>query len=202
MNGFDFDNTIYKGDSSFDFYFYCLRKRPKILLSLPYQSFSFLLYALRLINKTQFKECFYTYFKRLGDTDALAEGFWDKKFCRIKSFYLDLRCDDDVIISASPEFLLRIPCEKLGVGCLIASEVDKSTGKYAGLNCHGREKLRRFREKYGSERFERFYSDSLSDFPLAEIAERSFIVKGSDITDWQEYAAKHAKQAKRSKRKR
>ena len=30
MNVFDFDGTIYNGDSSKDFFFYCLKRYPKI----------------------------------------------------------------------------------------------------------------------------------------------------------------------------
>lgn len=33
MNIYDFDETIYDSDSTKDFYFYCLKKYPKILLS-------------------------------------------------------------------------------------------------------------------------------------------------------------------------
>ena len=31
MNVYDFDKTIYKGDSTLDFYFFCLRKKPIII---------------------------------------------------------------------------------------------------------------------------------------------------------------------------
>ena len=31
INGYDFDETIYDGDSSVDFYFFCLRKNKKVL---------------------------------------------------------------------------------------------------------------------------------------------------------------------------
>ena len=35
MNVYDFDNTIYKGDSTADFFIFCLRKHPKIVLVFP-----------------------------------------------------------------------------------------------------------------------------------------------------------------------
>ena len=31
MNVYDFDGTVYAGDSTVDFYFFCLRKQPGIL---------------------------------------------------------------------------------------------------------------------------------------------------------------------------
>ena len=35
INGYDFDETIYDGDSSVDFYFFCLGKNKKVLKQLP-----------------------------------------------------------------------------------------------------------------------------------------------------------------------
>ncbi len=45
------------------------------------------------------------------------------------------RKEDDVIISASPEFLLRPICNRLGIRHLIASRVDARSGAYDGQNC-------------------------------------------------------------------
>ena len=33
-------------------------------------------------------------------------------------------------------------------------------------------------------KIEEFYSDSYSDTPLAEIAEKAYIVTGEELTDW------------------
>jgi phosphoserine phosphatase len=67
---------------------------------------------------------------------------------------------------------------------LIASRVDPKTGQYTGRNCDGAEKLRRFREEYGETPVEEFYSDALSDAPMARIAQRAFLVKGDRVTPW------------------
>ena len=56
INAYDFDGTIYSGDSSVDFYFFCLKKNKKVLRQLPIQLFAFILYLLRIIDKTTFKE--------------------------------------------------------------------------------------------------------------------------------------------------
>ena len=95
---------------------------------------------------------------------------------------------DDVVISASPEFLLRPICEKLEIHTLIASRVDPKSGHYTGENCHGRQKVLRYREVFSHLPICEFYSDSLSDTPLAELAEESFIVKKGRIYDWKTYA--------------
>ena len=66
----------------------------------------------------------------------------------------------------------------------MASRVDKHTGVYSGINCHGKEKVRRFREKFPQGKIGEFYSDSYSDSPLAEIADKAFMVDGEKVTKW------------------
>ena len=66
----------------------------------------------------------------------------------------------------------------------MASVVDEHTGKYSGINCHGEEKVRRYREMFGDIKIHEFYSDSYSDTPLAKISEKAFIVKGNQLLDW------------------
>lgn len=66
----------------------------------------------------------------------------------------------------------------------MASRVDRKTGLYSGINCHGKEKVRRFYEVFKNEKIDEFYSDSYSDTPLAEIAQKAHIVKKNQISDW------------------
>ena len=56
VNIYDFDGTIYDGDSSIDFYLFCLKRNFKILLCLPLQFFSFILFKLGIIDRKEFKE--------------------------------------------------------------------------------------------------------------------------------------------------
>lgn len=37
LNVFDFDDTIYKGDSSIDFYLFCLKENVRLIRYLPIQ---------------------------------------------------------------------------------------------------------------------------------------------------------------------
>ena len=66
----------------------------------------------------------------------------------------------------------------------MASVVDMHTGKYNGLNCHGEEKVRRYREVFNNTTIENFYSDSYSDTPLARIATNAYLVKGDNLLPW------------------
>ena len=67
MNVYDFDKTIYNGDSTIEFYLYCVLKKPVILLCFPRQLWGAICYKLGFINKTQFKEIFYCFLTSLGD---------------------------------------------------------------------------------------------------------------------------------------
>lgn len=184
MNVYDFDKTIYKNDSTADFFLYCLRKHPKIIKLIPSIMSGFVKhYILKKCTKTDFKEKIMKFVLYI-DYQKDIKDFWNKNKHKIKKFYIDQQKPDDVIISASPAFVLEPICKELGIGNLICSRVDVKTGKYTGLNCHGEEKVARYREVFGSTAVQEFYSDSKSDTPMALIAEKAYLVKGDKITDW------------------
>ena len=91
--------------------------------------------------------------------------------------------EDDLIISASPEFLLRPIADSLGVR-LIATPMDRHTGKILGKNCHDYEKTTRYYAAFPTKKPERFYSDSLSDTPMARLAKEAFLVHKGEIAPW------------------
>lgn len=184
MKVYDFDHTIYDGDSTIDFYFYVLRHAPVILCCLPKQLWGVMKYGLGICSKTQWKENFFCFMNMIREPEKTVEQFWDKNIQKIKSWYMENKSADDVVISASPSFLLRPACDRLGIGCLIASEVDIHTGKFSGKNCYGTEKVYRFKEAFEDGGIDEFYSDSESDLPMALLAEKSFLVKKNEILPW------------------
>jgi phosphoserine phosphatase len=80
--------------------------------------------------------------------------------------------------------MIRRFCAKLGIVHVLASQVDPKTGRYTGLNCHGEEKVRRLKEVEKNADIEEFYSDSISDAPLAALAEKAYLVKGDQRRVW------------------
>ena len=66
MNVYDFDKTIYEGDSTLDFYRFCLGKQPTLLLCLPSQIAGYLWYIVGRFDKDQFKESFFKKQKKLS----------------------------------------------------------------------------------------------------------------------------------------
>lgn len=191
MNVYDFDQTIYRGDSTVDFYFYCLRHYPLMVRSMPGTAAAFGLYRARAWSKTQFKQVMYRFLLSVPQAEQVVERFWASHIKNIKLWYIqETRRTDDVVISASPEFLLRPVCRQLEIPTLIASRVDAKTGKYTGINCWGEEKVRRFREVFGDAEIDTFYSDSLSDTPLARLAKEAWIVRGNQWIPWAVWEAK------------
>ena len=183
MNVYDFDGTIYDGDSSVDFFLYALKRKPSLLRYAPRQAWGFLLYGLKRISKTKLKEYFFSFLSGI-DAKKLTEDFWDQNHRKIYKWYLDQQQPDDIIISASPEFLLQPICNRLGIHHLIASKVDPETGMFAGENCRGQEKVRRLESEYNVNHIDSFYSDSLSDRPLAGIADKAFLVDKGIVREW------------------
>lgn len=184
MNVYDFDNTIYNGDSTADFYLFSLKRHKKIVLLFPSLILSTIkFYIFKIGTKTDFKEKMYRFLKYC-DIQKDVNDFWNKNQNKIKEFYINQKNDDDVIISASPKFLLEPMCKKLGIKYLIASEVSTENYKYSGINCHGKEKVRRFYEVFPNSQIHNFYSDSYSDTPLANLADKAFMVKKNNVFDW------------------
>ena len=184
MNVYDFDNTILRGDSSARFFAWCLVHRPRMWADAPAQAVNGLLFILRMKPKQAFKQRMFHYLTLIGDVDSAVDEFWRDNFSRVKAWYPPRHRADDVVISASPEFLIRPACARLGIRRVIGSPVDKHTGVFMGPNCHGREKIARFRARFPGGRIEEFYSDSHSDDPLAELADRAYLVKGEKLLPW------------------
>ena len=183
MNVYDFDGTIYNGDSTVDFFLFALKRKPSLLLNVPRQATGFLLYGLKRIDKTQLKEYFFSFLSGIN-TDELLDSFWEHHHHKIFPWYQAKQEGDDIIISASPEFLLKPICQKLGINHLIASRVDPKSGKFLGENCRGEEKVKRLAAEYNVIHIDKFYSDSKSDLPLAQIADQAFLVKDGTLTQW------------------
>ncbi len=115
MNVFDFDKTIYDGDSTADFFRFCLHRQPGLSRFLPRIVWGFSLYFLGVWDKTRAKQNFYRFLRAVPDVDGWVSAFWESYLCRIKSWYPAMQRGDDVIISASPEFLLAPACRRLGI---------------------------------------------------------------------------------------
>ena len=179
MKVFDFDGTLYRGESVVDFFFFMLKKNPLLVFFLPILVPTVLNYKLgRLeiedLRKRADKFAFGIRKYRSRAEKYIAE-FWEKRRSRLDLRLISLLEPGDVIISAAPCPLIEPIVKEFPGVVLIASEFSLETGKF-GFICMGENKLKAFREKYGaSARISVFYSDSNYDLPLAEISDRFYL---------------------------
>lgn len=186
VNVYDFDGTIYNGDSSVDIYFFLLKRYPKLIAFFTKQMLGIVKYKLHLSSKEEMKEMYFSFLKGVRTDKTFVDDFWKQNQNEIKKWYLKQKRKDDVIISASPEFLLKPICDILGIDNLIATKVELLSGKFLSKNCQGAEKVVRFEEIFSEAEIEAFYSDSKSDTYMAKLATKAFLIKNNRIIDWEQ----------------
>lgn len=201
MNVYDFDKTLFPSDSPVKFWSYCKKKYPKIWKHFPGGITKMILYKFKMFTWTEVMEKVFEFMKYLPDPLAEVELFWDENENKINSWYKDIQKEDDIIITATPRFLIEPIAKRLGIKHLIASELDLNTYKVNGVDCTGIEKVRRFKEEFPNMEIDSFYSDSYSDTPLAQIAKKAYMVKkGGKIVEW-DFHNKKGKKKNRLKTK-
>jgi HAD superfamily hydrolase (TIGR01490 family) len=117
---------------------------------------------------------------------ALCSGFVSERvpeLLRPKAMEEIRRCKaagiQAVVVSASPEDMVGIWAREQGLG-IIGTRLEvregRMTGKIAGNNCHGEEKVRRIREQYEIASFGTVYAygDSGGDKAMLGMAGRAF----------------------------
>ena len=115
------------------------------------------------------------------NVDKQIVRFWDKHMCKIKQWYLDQKRDNDIIVSASPDYIVAEACRRLGVTC-IATLVNPSNGKVDGVHCYAEQKVVRFVNAYPDVVPTAYYSDSWSDKPMFDFCQCGYLVKGDKIS--------------------
>ena len=106
-NLYDFDKTIVKKDAIVEFYFYLIRKKFVLFWHFFYTAIMAICYYMKIITVEKFKETLLwplKFFKNKEQTvDEFAKSFGMKN---AHLFYLQQMQGDDVICTASPEFLI------------------------------------------------------------------------------------------------
>lgn len=182
---YDFDGTIYDGDSGIDLILFAMKKYPSMILK---SLWNIILFLLKLISKEEFKSRIFSFVSKVDNIDDFVLEFWNKHEHKLKSFWLEKKSHKkDIIISASGRFWLEYIAKKYKVCDLIATEIDPKTGKVSGNNCHGKEKVKLFYDKYPKGKVNVMYTDSINDLPLIEEANEGYLVKGNKIYNYYEY---------------
>ena len=186
MNVYDFDNTIYAGESCFHLFLFYLRRDPGLLRLFPEVVRAFIRYKRGEVTADAFLRQYAPLaeekLRQIPDLEDDMRAFWDRHEKRIKPFYAELRQPDDLIITAAPDFSIREICRRMGVERFLASRVDTESCKILHFNLRER-KIEAFRAQYPDAHIERFYTDSpANDAPLIELADEAYLVRGRRIT--------------------
>ena len=173
---YDFDKTIYGGETSTDFMRFFLKRNKKYIKCLPYVIKS-LFYYNKNLKKS--KEIFFKILDNI-DMELLKNEireFWKQNNKKIFSWISDeikvnkLESDELILISATPSIFLEEISKELGFDKLIATEFvkqkDNFISKIEGSNCKGVENFEMIK----------FYSDSMSDKPLFDLAKEKYFIK-------------------------
>lgn len=181
MNIYDFDDTIYNGDTNRDIIVYGFKKHPFLVLK-----------ALKKANKLQkeyknglveferVKEALLSFIFQIKNYPKFINDFVDSHMKKIKPWYINRKSDNDIIISASYEIWIMQFCRRLGIKYVIATKTD-SEGKIIGKNCKGIEKLKRLANVIPNAVIVSAYSDSSCDIPILEAARTAYVVEGDKL---------------------
>ncbi|HAR91675.1 MAG TPA: hypothetical protein DCR28_01050 [Eubacterium sp.] len=197
MNVYDFDKTIYPTDCAIDFCFWCMKRHPKLWFTyFPKLVKVMIQRKLGKVPEYLKHRKFLSYLTMIDDFDEQIEKYWNKNEKRIASWYLKQKKDDDLIISASPDCLIEPIANRLGVK-FMATEFDREYGVFTNNLMYAKEKAKYIFDK-GFPVIDNFYSDSLSDTPIALCAEKAHLVKdkASTVVDWPELDAETIKKVK------
>ena len=197
MNVYDFDKTIYPTDCAIDFCFWCMKRHPKLW-------FTYFPTLVKVIIQRKLGKVpeylkhrkFLSYLTMIDDFEEQVEKYWNKNEKRIASWYLKQKKDDDLIISASPDCLIEPIANRLGVK-FMATEFDRELGVFTNNLMYAKEKAKYIFDK-GFPVIDNFYSDSLSDTPIALCAEKAYLVKDKarTVVDWPELDEETIKEVK------
>lgn len=197
LSVYDFDKTIYNGETLNDFYRFYLKEKPLKFYTIFFQSFYFLLYILRIISLERLKEKFLKFLNgiEIEELKNLIDRFWKTREKKINPWiYNEIeknRRETDILIaiSASPTFLIERKLKEIGFDVVIGTDFfitgEKFSSEIISKNCKNYEKVLRLDKWSDSKgityKIVNFYSDSIADKPLFDIAENKFWIKNGTI---------------------
>ena len=180
-NVYDFDNTIYDGESVFDFYLFAVRKNKRLIRYLPVVFRTLWRYKRCKITEAEIdaiaKKYATQFVREVTDLPGWVKEFWDKNEHKIKGWYLRRREEDDVVVSASFDVILEEICQRIGIRHYLSSKIDPETGEVTEL-CFRSHKPRLWEEAFPGQEIENFYTDSAVDSAMVQLARHAYFVHG------------------------
>ncbi len=181
MNIYDFDDTIYNGDTNRDILMYGFKKHPFLVLKALKKAKKLQKdYKRGVIEFERVKEAMLSFIFEIKNYPKFINDFVDSHMKNIKPWYISRRTQNDIVISASYELWIMQFCKRLGIRYVIATKTD-SEGRIIGKNCKGAEKLKRLASVIPNAVIVSAYSDSSCDIPILESARTAYVVEGNKL---------------------
>jgi len=184
MNVYDFDNTIYDGESTIDFFFFVVKKKKIAMIATPIFIFAFIMYKSRLLTINCLSKTIGLFSKAMvkynDDMIKYINEFWNENSHKLKPLFLDMLNEEDVIITCLPDFMIDIIKEKLKTENIICTKINKETGELE-LLCFKNNKVFEFQKQYPDIKINKFYTDSFNDISFMKLAKETYIVKKDKI---------------------
>jgi len=196
MKVYDFDETMFTGDTEDRFFNYIFHQKGFFWYHLNFKWWS-LLFKLKLINKTRAREGQYMFLRKIDNLDEVLERYWDTVMPYMKKWYMDRKDSEDIVASGTPAFLMEPAMKRLGLKHLVATDMDRHTGKINGMFAIGSYKIDNFKKFFDINVIDEFYSDAYSDHYLADVAKKAYVIHDDDqCTEWKAYFAAHPEKVK------
>lgn len=162
---YDFDKTAVPYDSAMQYFKWSMVHYPWTLILLPFQIFWGFLALTKIIKVETFKKyCFN--FVALIPTEKSVKKFWDSHEKDIYPFFKkENRSKENktVLISASPDFLIKEIANRMDVDYCIATHHNPKNGHLDDIVCRREQKAKRFNDLGLNAEIEAVYSDNKED---------------------------------------
>lgn len=110
---------IYDGESLVDFFSFCIKKKKRLILKLPTVLYAAILYKL---NRLSIEKLYYLVSKlskvalnNKTNIDNFVNEFWVLNKHKLKKDFLDMINPEDIIITASPDILIKDIAQELKI---------------------------------------------------------------------------------------
>lgn len=191
MNVYDFDKTIFDGDTEDYFFAYLFKVRRLPFYKLNYEWHE-LLCRHKIAGKTFCRRADYRVLTQIEDIDTFLEEYWNEHEKFMMPWYFEVKQPDDLIATGTPRFLMEPIMRRLGLKNLIATDMDRKTGRINGRFLGAHLKVDVFNQQFPGQKIDRFYSDTYSDHFLADIADSAFLIEEDGTqTEWYQYFEQH-----------
>ena len=179
MKVFDFDNTLYDGESLVDFFEFLCDKKEELKKYKRLVKFTLKLYEMNLLPMSFLRKQFEKHKKDINystdNIDKYINEFWDSHKQKLNYDLINKINKEDLIITATIDVLLKPIRKELKTENIISSIANIET-KNIDFICYKENKVLKYKELYKDQLIDELYTDSYADKPLMEISKKVILI--------------------------